>query len=158
MDETPLIDEYYKLWLLLSQTRSAIFKARHKKFGRYMHPNQAAALVMIWFYNDQITPTVLAKYLFLEPHSISELVDRMRKKGLVTKKRDKTKGHIVRLSVTEKGRTVCSELVRMDFIRILMSELTARQRKQLWTCLSILFRAAMKELGMEAKHPPHLEL
>lgn len=154
MVKLPFMDEHYELWLLLSQTRSAIFKARHKKFGRYMHPNQAAALVMIWRYDGQATPATLANLLFLEPHSISELVDRMQKKGLVTKTRDKTKGNMVRVSITEKGRKICSELVQADFVRGIMSELSASQRQQLGSCLSILCRTALRELGMEDKHPP----
>ena len=158
MGENPFLDEYYKLWLLLSQTRSAIYKARHKKFGRYLHPNQAAALVMIRRYDGEITPTVLANHLFLEPHSISELVDRMQKKGLVTKNKDKSKGHIVRISLTEKGRGLSGELVQMDFIRKLMSSLSPEQRAQLWDCLSTLFQATLKELDMENKQPVHFRI
>jgi MarR family transcriptional regulator, transcriptional regulator for hemolysin len=158
MEKSPFLDEYYKLWLLLSQTRSAIYKARHKKFGRYMHPNQAAALVMIQRYDGEITPTVLANHLFLEPHSISELVDRMQKKGLVMKTKDKNKGHVVRISLTEKGHDLSSELVQMDFIRTLMGSLTATQRKQLWNCLSTLFQATLKELNMENKQPVHFRI
>jgi DNA-binding MarR family transcriptional regulator len=154
MDELPFIDEYYELWLLLSKTRSAIFKARHKKFGQYMRPNQAAALVMVWRYGGLITPAVLANQLFLEPHSTSELVDRMQKKGLVTKTRDKIKGNIVRVSITEKGRKICSELVHADFIRGIMSELSARERQHLRAGLSTLCRTALKELDMEDKQPP----
>ncbi len=156
MVEPPNIDEYYELWLLLSQTRSAVFKARHKKFGQYMHPNQAAALVMIWLYDGQATSTILSNHLFLEPHSISELVERMRKKGLVTKTKDKALGNVVRVSVMEKGLKMCSELVHTEFIRGLMLELSARQRKQLRSCLSILFRATLRELGIEDVRPPYL--
>jgi len=154
MDKLPFMDEYYELWLLLSKTRSAIFKARHKKFGQYMHPNQAAALVMIWRYDGQVTLATLANQLFLEPHSISEQIDRMQKKGLVTKTRDKTRGNVVRVSITDKGQRICSELMQADFIRGLMSELSAKQRKQLWSCLLILFRATLRELGLEGEHPP----
>jgi DNA-binding MarR family transcriptional regulator len=157
MEKLPFMDEYYELWLLLSQTRSAIFKARHKKFGRYMHSNQAAALVMIWRYNGQATPAILANLLFLEPHSISELVDRMQKKGLVTKTRDKDRGNVVRISMTDQGQQICSELVQASFIRSLMSRLSATQRRQLRSCLSILFHAAVAELGTEGQHPPPLE-
>jgi DNA-binding MarR family transcriptional regulator len=157
MDETPFMNEDYMLWLLLSQTRSATFKARHKKFGRYMHPNQAAALVMIWRYNGQATPTILANSLFLEPHSTTELVERMRKKGLVTKTRDKLMGNVVRVSITDEGRKICSEMVQVDFIRGLMSELTAEQRKQLRSCLSIIFRAARRELNMEDERLPYFQ-
>jgi DNA-binding MarR family transcriptional regulator len=154
MEKLPFEDEYYELWLLLSRTRSAIFKARHKKFGQYMHPNQAAALVMVWRYNGQITPAVLANQLFLEPHSTSELIDRMQKKGLVTKTRDKIRGNMVRVSITERGRRICSELVQADFIRGIMSKLSEEQRQQLWSGLSVLCRAALRELGAEGKYPP----
>ena len=157
MQKNPFMDEYYRLWLLLSLTRSAIYKARHKKFGRYMHPNQAAALVMIGRYDGKITPTLLANNLFLEPHSISELVDRMQKKGLVEKTKDKNKGHVVRISLTDQGKTLAAELVQMDFIRDLMSSLTAEQRQQLWTCLTVLFRTTLKELGVESDIPQHFE-
>jgi len=59
MDNSLALDEYYRLWLLLSQTRSAIFKVRHKKVGQYLHPNQAAALVSIWALDGQVTPAAL---------------------------------------------------------------------------------------------------
>ena len=39
----------YQLWLLLSQTRSALFKAREKKTGQHLHPNQATALITMGF-------------------------------------------------------------------------------------------------------------
>ena len=58
------------------------------------------------------------------------------------------------ISITEKGRKICSELVKVDFIRGLMSELSPRQRQQLWSCLSILFRAALRELGLEGEYSP----
>jgi DNA-binding MarR family transcriptional regulator len=152
MTELPIMNEDYRLWLLLTQTRSAIFKARHKKFGVYMHPNQAAALVMIWRYNGQATPTMLANNLFLEQHSISEMIERMRKKGLVAKTKDKIKGSVVRVSITDEGRKICSEMVQTDFISSLMSGLSAEQRKQLQTCLAIIFRTVLKELNMNS-HP-----
>jgi DNA-binding MarR family transcriptional regulator len=151
--KAPLLDEYYRLWLLLAQTRSAIFKVRHKKVGRYLHPNQAAALVAIWAYEGQATPAVLSRHLFLEPNSVSELIIRMEKKGLVTKKRDRNKGNIVRVSITKKGREVCRQAMGQDLIRRIMSSLSGEQREQFRSCLSILFRRALEELGMEGEMP-----
>jgi DNA-binding MarR family transcriptional regulator len=152
-ERLPFVDEYYSLWLLLSQTRSAIFKARHKMLGKYIHFNQAAALVTIWTMSGRVTPAVLSRHLFLEPHSVSELIIRMEKKGLVEKSRDKKRENIVRLSLTEKGRRYCREVVQEDFIRGIMSSLTSRQREQLRSCLTILFREALKKLGMEEPLP-----
>jgi len=143
------IDEYYRLWLLLSQTRSAIFKVRHKKVGQYLHPNQAAALVTVWALNGQVTPAILSRHLFLEPHTVSELIIRMEKKGLVEKNRDRKMGNVVRISITQKGREVCQQAMGQDLIRRIISALSDEQREQLGSYLKILYSEALKELGLE---------
>jgi MarR family transcriptional regulator, organic hydroperoxide resistance regulator len=151
MKESPVFDDFYNLWLLLSQTRSAIFKVRHKKVGQYLHPNQAAALVSIWALDGQTTPAALARRLFLEPHSASELINRMQQKGLVTKKQDREKGNVVRITITNKGRQVCQQVMGQQLIHKLMSLLTAKQREQLRESLTVLYDAALEELGIEGE-------
>jgi DNA-binding MarR family transcriptional regulator len=153
MGEKPVFDDYYNLWLLLSQTRSAIFKVRHKKVGRYLHPNQAAALVSIWALEGQITPAALSRRLFLEPHTVSELINRMQKKGLVAKKKDREKGNVVRISITKKGREVCEQAMGQDLIHHFMSLLSEEQREQLRESLTILYNEALKELGIHGMMP-----
>lgn len=137
------------VWLLLSQTRSAIFKVRHKKVGQYLHPNQAAALVSVWALDGQITPAMLARRLFLEPHSVSELIIRMEKKGLVRKTRDSKRGNVVRISITDKGRDVCTHVMGQGLIHKIVSVLSDEQRTQLRSSLTLLYREALKELGVE---------
>lgn len=153
MEKIPFLDEYYRLWLLLAETRSAVFKARHKKFGRYLHPNQAAALVVVWAFDGQATPATLSRHLFLERHSASELVIRMEKQGLVIKSKDKKKGNIVRIAMTEKGREICSQVVQTDFIRQIMSSLTAEEREQLRSSLTKILSESLKEMGIEGEMP-----
>jgi DNA-binding MarR family transcriptional regulator len=151
MGPKPIIDDYYRLWLLLSQTRAAIFKVRHKKVGQYLHPNQAAALVSIWALEGQVTPAALSRRLFLEPHSVSELIIRMQKKGLVTKKKDRKRGNVVRISITKKGREVCQQVMGQDLIHQIMSSLSDEQLEQLRASLLILYIKALKELGIEGE-------
>jgi len=76
---------------------------------------------------------------------------RMEKKGLVTKRKDKKRGNIVRISITKKGREVCRRAMGRDLIRDIISSLSDEQREQLWSSLSILYREALKELGMEGE-------
>lgn len=155
--ELTFIDDKYRLWLLIWHTRAAISKARHKKFGRYLHPNQAAALVNIWSCHGRATPAMLSRLLFLEPHSTSELIIRMEKKGLVKRKKDRKKGNLVRISITPKGRALCTKVVQADYIRGLISSLTAEQQQQLRDALWTLFKAVLKELGTEGEIPPLLK-
>ena len=153
MEKFLLLDEYYRLWLLLTQTRAAIFKTRQKKVGQYLHPSQAAALIMIWTLNGQATPAVLSRHLFLERHTVSELITRMEKKGLVRKNKDRKIRNIVRVSITKGGRKVCYQAMQTDFIRHIMSSLSEEQRVQLRSCLQIILSETLKELGMEGEMP-----
>ncbi len=146
LDEFPS-DSQYSLWLFLSQTRSAIFAARKKKVGRYLHPNQAIALCSIWAYKGQATSAMLARSLFLERHSVSELISRMEEKGLVKKTADPFKKNVIRLSVTEKGKQAGRHVIQLDFIKKLFSNLTDDQIDNLQTTLNILMKAAQKEMG-----------
>ncbi len=145
------INEDYRLWLLLSKTRSAIFKLRHRKVGQYLPPNQAAALVTVWAFDRKITPVELSRQLFLEPHSVSELIVRMQKRGLVTKTKDKNRGNVVRLSITDKGRELCNKVMGEDLIHSIMASLTSEQQEQLRSLLMALFTASLAELGMEGE-------
>ena len=158
MKKTLVLDEYYRLWLLLSQTRSAIFKVRHKKVGQYLHPNQAAALVSVWALDGQVTPAMLSHRLFLEPHTVSELIMRMEKKGLVCKTRDSERGNVVRISITDKGRQVCAQAMGQDLIHEMISVLSEKQREQLRTCLTAMHTRALEELGIEDEMSALIEL
>jgi DNA-binding MarR family transcriptional regulator len=151
MNNSLVMDKYYRLWLLLSQTRSAIFKVRHKKVGQYLPPNQAAALVSIWALKGQVTPAALARRLFLEPHTVSELIIRMEKKGLVTKTKDNIRGNVVRISITDKGREVCKKSMGQNLIHDIVSTLSDEQQEQLKTCLTTLYLRALEKLGIEGK-------
>jgi DNA-binding MarR family transcriptional regulator len=146
--EKPVLDKYYDLWLLLSQTRSAIFKVRHKKVGQYLPPNQAAALISIWRMEGRATPLVLSQRLFLEPHTVSEIVSRIEKKGLVTKEKDRHRGNTVRITITEKGIEVCKRAMGQSLIHEYISKLSAKQRESLQESLMVLYNAALNDLGI----------
>jgi len=75
----------------------------------------------------------------------------MEKKGLVSKTRDSVRGNVVRISITDKGRDVCIRAMGQDFIHKIISTLSDEQRKQLETCLTVLYAEALKELGMEGE-------
>jgi DNA-binding MarR family transcriptional regulator len=158
VDNSLRLDEYYSLWLLLSQTRSAIFKVRHKKVGQYLHPNQAAALVSVWALDGQATPAILARRLFLEPHSVSELIKRMENKGLVKKTRDSKRGNVVRISITDTGRDVCTRAMGQDLIHKIVSSLNDEQREQLRSYLTTLYTETLKELDLAEETHKSMDL
>ncbi|MBN1191841.1 MAG: MarR family transcriptional regulator [Dehalococcoidales bacterium] len=145
----PRIDEDYRLWLLLAQTRSALFKAREKRLGQYIHHNQAMTLVFIEAHDGKATPSMISQMLSLEVQSVSGLVNRMEKKGLVIRTRDSERKNIIRLSLTEKGWETARQVRQLDFVKATMSQLSAEQQKHLRQCLLVLLDSALKELGIE---------
>jgi DNA-binding MarR family transcriptional regulator len=145
------MDPCYSLWLLLSETKSALFKAREKKIGHYVHANQASVLVYIWFRDGQATISEMSKTVSREIHTVSELISRMEKKGLVIKTRDPKRKNVTHLAVTEKGRDMAQEVIQIDFVRKMISTLSAEQQRQLSSILNTLLKAAQNELGIEGQ-------
>jgi DNA-binding MarR family transcriptional regulator len=153
MEKPPFLDNQYRLWMLLAQTRGAISKAREKRVKQYMPPNQAAALVVIWAYKGRATPTLLSRYLFQEHHSISGLIARMGKNGLVTKNKDDRLKRVVRIAITAKGQEIISNSVDAGFIHSVISCLTEKEQKQLESSLQVLLKRACAEIGMKSLAP-----
>lgn len=154
MINSPTIDRYYDLWALLAQTRDAIFKARQKELRRYgTSATQSAALFAIQAIGDKATPAEISRWLFREPHSVSGLLSRMEKEGLVRKTKDLDKKNLVRVELTEKGYGAYHRSMRQESIHKIMSSLSAEQCQQLTSCLQTLRDEALKELGIEPQVP-----
>jgi MarR family transcriptional regulator, organic hydroperoxide resistance regulator len=153
MSEKSFLNENYLIWVLLNQTRAAVFKARELQIGKYPFPNQAAALIIIWSRDGKATPTLLSRYLFLERHSASELVSRMESNGLVTKKRDEKLKSVIRISLTPEGKKICAQNMGTRYIDEMMSALSEKERANLKKCLLTLLKTACDQIGTEAILP-----
>src|SRR5512139_3105662 len=82
-------DQDYELWLLLTWARYAVYRAREKElFKHHFTPEQARILAILHNSKDSITPAMLARLMLLKPHTVSALINRMEKKGLVKKNHD----------------------------------------------------------------------
>ena len=78
-------DEYFMLWVLIAQTKDAILRARELEYARYGISNERRAILAIIQNNGgRATPVDIARDLFRELHSVTEMLARMEKDGLVT--------------------------------------------------------------------------
>ena len=110
-------------------------------------------MFMILTLGEKATPSELARSLFREPHSISELVERMAKAGLVRKISNLARKNSVRIELTDKGRSVYARSVSEEPVHRIMASLSAEEGEQLRTILIKLWDGAVKELGMEKSEP-----
>ena len=148
-NDYPFSDPEYGLWLLLSHTRMAISKARQMKIGKYIHHNQASALVTVWSENGQATPGSISRALFLQHHTVSELLTRLEHKGFISKHRDEQTRTVVRLRITGKGKAYCIEATQKELIKKIISALTTEEQEQFKELLQKLVDAAEFEIRTE---------
>jgi DNA-binding MarR family transcriptional regulator len=145
----------YYLWMLLCQTRDAVSKARSKELRRHNISSQhAAVLFIVLQLGHKATPAEIARWLFREPHSISELIDRMEKQGLVKKIKDLHRKNQVRVELTEKGlRSYYNHSIFPGCIPQIISVLSEEERHQLISNLFKLRNTAAKYIGIHKKFP-----
>jgi len=148
------VDQDYKLWVLLDQAEHAVSKAREKELSHYSITTvQAAVLFIIQAIGNEATPAEISRWLFRKSHSVSGLLSRMEKEGLVRKVKDLDRKNMVRVTLTEKGQQIYRQSNKRRFIRKIMSCLSEEEHQQLTSCLERLRNKAFKELGVNPKPP-----
>lgn len=147
-------DPDLKLWTLLRQARDAIQKAREKELRKQgISSRQAAILHIIETIGDRATPAEIARWQFREAHSVSGILSRMEKDGLVKKTKDMEPRNLVRITVTPRGRRALAQTTKRESFHRIMSYLTDEERQDLITKLERLRDEALKELGIVHKIP-----
>ena len=150
-------DQDYDLWVLLRNTTDTILRVRFKELGQLgVLGRQAALLLIIRLIEREggkATPAEISRWLFREPHTISETLNRMGKDGLIKKIKDLDRKNLVRVVITEKGQQYYEKSTRRQSIHKMLSCLTREERQQLRSVLEKLRGGGLKELGIEQKIP-----
>ena len=147
-------DKDYELWMLLAQAREAMYKARQHELRRYnLSPRQGAVLLIIRAIGDKATPAEISRWLLRESHSVSEIISRMEKQGLLKKVRDLDRKNLVRIELTEKGSEAYNQAIKRDSIHTIMSALSDEERRQFSSTLKTIRDRALQESGKELRTP-----
>ena len=148
-------DPKYQLWALLAETRRALLNVRRRELKPYgISPKKSALILAVEAMTDRVaTPAEISRWLFREPHTVSELVTRMERQGLVSRAKDLGSKKLVRVSLTEKGREICNQSKKLESIRRILSCLSEEEQQQLRSYLFRLRDEALKELGIKYKLP-----
>ena len=151
-------DRDYNLWVLLRQTRDAMVKARERELEKVgISSIQAAVLFTIQSIGTEATPAEISRRLVREPHSVSGLLNRMEKQGIIRRAKDLPKRNMVRVVVTDKGREAYEQSTKRLSMHEIMAALSEEERNQMWGYLEKLRDKAMKlaGIGYELPFPPH---
>jgi MarR family transcriptional regulator, organic hydroperoxide resistance regulator len=151
-------DKDQDLWLLLTHTRYAIFRAREKELQRYgVSPEQVSLLFVVQALGNKATPAALSRHLIRQPHTVSALVDRMARRGLVKKVKDLDRKNLVRVVMTEKGQKTYDISTKRGPIHRIMNSLSGDEKVIFKEMLERLLSKARKEIGLDRDDLPASE-
>jgi len=151
-------DEDQDLWLLLTHTRYAVFRAREKELQRYgVSPEQVSVLFVVQALGNKATPAAIARHIIRQPHTVSALVDRMSRRGLVKKVKDLDRKNLVRVVMTEKGKKTYEISTKRGPIHRILSTLNEDEKKLFRSYLERVMAKARKEIGLDQDDLPPSE-
>ena len=154
MKKGALEDQDFASWIFIARTRDAIVKNRVKELNKYnLSVRQSTILMVLDALGENSTPAELSRWVFREPHSISEFLKRMEKDGLIRRVKDLDRKNMIRVTITEKGRKAVHNTRKLESIQEIMSSLTKEEHQQLRVILEKLWDKALGELGID-KRPP----
>ncbi|MDD5700584.1 MAG: MarR family transcriptional regulator [Dehalococcoidales bacterium] len=151
-------DEDQDLWLLLTHTRYAVFRAREKELQRYgVSPEQVGLLFVVQALGNKATPAAISRHIIRQPHTVSALVDRMARRGLVKKVKDLDRKNLVRVVMTEKGKKTYDLSTKRGPIHRIMNSLNEEEKDAFRSYLQRLLEKARKEIGLDRDELPSSE-
>lgn len=156
-------DDDYNLIALIAQTGHAFSLARTRELSKYgLSMMRAAVLLVLQTRDNNATPTEISQWLLREPHTISALLDRMEKDGLIRRYRDLRKRNTVRVVMTEKGRSAYQQSLQRETFHSVMSVITTEEREQLRNVMTKLWLRVLQEVKHEvawaSTAPSHVEI
>jgi DNA-binding MarR family transcriptional regulator len=140
----------YRLFNLLRQTADSVYKAREAELKKYsISPEQAAAMVCIRSLDNKATPAELSRWLFRKRNSITILLNRMQKLGLIDKKANKDRKNSFTIKLTKKGYEAYKNSLEFRAFYNIIDVLPKNKRKQLWSLLQTIRLKVFKDLKLD---------
>jgi len=145
-------EEAYKLFLFTSKAMERARKLELERLG--LSPTAVGVLHWLKTAKEPVTPTKLARWLYRETHTMSGLINRMEKKGLVKKSKDLEIKNLVRVTLTEKGERAFQKQLDARVAPRIMSCLSKKERDNLKAYLNKLETRALETIR-DLQPPPY---
>jgi DNA-binding MarR family transcriptional regulator len=152
-----------RLWRLTYQTYTLLKKSEDQVFEKHgLTTEQYSVLSAIDYFGGPTKVTDIARWLERSTNSVSMIVDRMVKAGLVKRVRDKVDRRVVYVSNSSKGANALkpATLAGLEVIRKLLSPLSDEDRHTFISLLDILKYSMLEHLnpGVDLKEVKRNEL
>jgi DNA-binding MarR family transcriptional regulator len=143
-------DVTVRLWLFAFQTSDVLRMCTEQLFSEYhITTEQYDVLVSVKYLGDRVNITDIATWLRRSTNSISMLVDRMVKAGLVKRVRDRVDRRVVYVVLSSKGKNAL-ELASpgcWELIKEFLSPLSYEDRRTFISLFEVINRKALEYLN-----------
>ena len=138
-------DKDYDLWVLTDHYWIAMFAARERELRKYgISAMQAEVLYIVDCIGSEATPAEIARWLLRRAHSVSGLLQRMEKDGLIVKTKDLSRKNMVRVTITDKGKKALKQSLKRESIKRVAAVLSEEDRERLYGYMKKLRDKAAK--------------
>ena len=145
-------DKEYDIWILLSRVYHLIAMLRKLELSKFnILPTQSYILFIIKALGDDTTPSKVSEFVYQQRSSISDILNRMVKQGLIKKTTNKSSNKRVIVTLTEKGEKALARSKNREYLHKVISSLTDEEKQQLESGLEILRDNAINELSITQK-------
>ena len=139
-----------KLWVSAFQTSSVLMACTDQLLMEYgITSEQYDVLAGAKYLSDRVKISDLATWLRRSPNSVSMLVDRMVKAGLVRRLRDRGDRRVVYVILTSKGQNIVEQSSpgMWEFIKDMLSPLSYEDRRTFLSLFEMINRKALEHLN-----------
>ncbi len=145
-------DNDHDIWVLLDQAHFAVTRSRLLELAQYnLTKEQAQVLYVLKICGGSATMNQIASFTLRQRHSVSTLVNRMEKAGLV-KKVKVSRDKVFKVTMTKKGKDRYDNVTR-ESIEMIFSSLSAADKRKFVLYLNQLQKKARSLLGLDYKPP-----
>ncbi len=142
-----------RAWMLLQRTGELLFRCEDGLVGEFgLTAEQYRTLVAIKCLDDPVRPTDVGRWVDHKVNTVSMIVDRMVKAGLIERIRDLPDRREVRLVITRKGELALKPAIPVAWrlVEELMSSLSYEDRHSVIGLLETLRDRALQHLSPAA--------
>jgi DNA-binding MarR family transcriptional regulator len=141
----------WSAFVLFMQTAETVLKYSDAQLyeKEKMSSVKLAALQLLDMHNGTMIHSALAAWMFKEPHSITKLIERLKRDELVVTVRDTIDKRAINIEITDKGRKLLRETVPLarEVAERVMSSISEEDAIELGKLVSVLRQNARNSLA-----------
>ena len=132
MEARKFRDDDWQLWILLRNISHKTARIRNDELRKYgISFIQAAIIYIVKNADVPVTPSEISRWMDRERQTITEILNRMQKNGLINRVKDLRQKNQVRIELTDKGEQAYRNSSGLTSIHSILSCLSTNEKHNL---------------------------